>query len=333
MRFETMRRRAGVVIALGLVACAGQTPSEPAAVATSITLSSSNVGFASLGESVSILATVRDQSGLVMTGQPVSWSSSDQSVASVAGGTVTAHLNGTATVTATSGTASASAFVTVQQVPATVAVEPGDVSFISLGDTARLSASVLDAQGNSVPNAAWSWTSGDPAIASVSDEGVVTALLPGSVVIVAESGDAFGLAEIDVTPLPVLTLEGPDSVSIGETLDIAIRLRATGFSESVGVTAVEFSFDPAALQFSSIADSGTFSTTAHDNGTGVLRWLRSEPTGFPDEYLVLTVSFDVVGGSGTVLEFAAEILGAFAASTFEDLTPAVVLRDGGVHVR
>jgi uncharacterized protein YjdB len=61
-----------------------------------------------------LTATVRDASGSVVS-SPVSWTSSNSAVAQVASdGTVTGLLPGTAVITATSGTASGSATITVK---------------------------------------------------------------------------------------------------------------------------------------------------------------------------------------------------------------------------
>ena len=74
----------------------------------------------SLGQEVQLTAEVRDQIGRVMTDIAVSWSSGDTTVAMVdSAGLVTAVGNGMATVTATAGTASGIAAVTVGQVTST----------------------------------------------------------------------------------------------------------------------------------------------------------------------------------------------------------------------
>ncbi len=100
-------RRLIPVLLLGIVSCGGDTqgggttPTQPVGpVATSITLSSSSVTLSSLGETASLTATVKDQTGAVMSGQTVTWTSSDDAVATVSYGTVTSVADGSATVTA-----------------------------------------------------------------------------------------------------------------------------------------------------------------------------------------------------------------------------------------
>ena len=109
-----MRCGARALALLTLVSCGGdKTPTQPVTpVATSIELSSPSVTLESLGATSALTATVKDQTGAAMTGQTISWSSSDVTIAAVSNGTasngtVTAIANGSATVTATSGSARA----------------------------------------------------------------------------------------------------------------------------------------------------------------------------------------------------------------------------------
>ena len=70
---------------------------------TKLTLNQDSVAFAALDDSVTLVATVTDQDGDVLSGANVVWSTSDTSVATVSsGGLVTAVGNGTAQVVALS---------------------------------------------------------------------------------------------------------------------------------------------------------------------------------------------------------------------------------------
>ena len=81
-----------------------------------MTVSPATAQLTALGATVLLSAEVRDQNGGVMTGATVNWSSNAPAVAAVdAAGLVTAAGNGTATITATAGSASGSAVVTVEQ--------------------------------------------------------------------------------------------------------------------------------------------------------------------------------------------------------------------------
>ena len=110
-----------LVFSLFLWSCGGDsTPTAPTPtptptpVATSITLSEASLSFTSLGATSQLSATVKDQNGATMSGATVTWSSSDDAVATVSStGLVTSILNGTATIIGMSGSLGATASVTV----------------------------------------------------------------------------------------------------------------------------------------------------------------------------------------------------------------------------
>jgi len=131
------------VIALLVLSCGDgavePTPPPPAPVATTVTVNPASATLTAIEETTRFTADVRDQSGQVMAGAAVAWASSDASVAAVdAAGQVTAAANGSATITATSGSVSGRAAVTVEQVVRAVAVSPFADTLVALGDTVRL---------------------------------------------------------------------------------------------------------------------------------------------------------------------------------------------------
>jgi len=116
------------------------------------------------------------------------WASSDASVATVAGGVITALKPGTATITATSASnndRSASCVVTVVAEPVAVTGVTLDQFMLSLkaGEQWKLTPTVLPANAS---NTAVTWTSSDPTVASVVG-GVVTALKQGEATITIAS--------------------------------------------------------------------------------------------------------------------------------------------------
>ncbi len=100
-----------------------QPPDPP--VPTSIAVAPTSATLTYLGQTTPFSATVRDQRGAAVSAA-VTWSSSDQAVATVdERGTVTAVNNGSATVQATSGALTATATVTVQQRAAGLTIVSG----------------------------------------------------------------------------------------------------------------------------------------------------------------------------------------------------------------
>ena len=193
----------------GTLSCGGEettapaVPPPPAPVATSLRVSPATAELDAVGATVGLSAEVSDQNGRPMPGAAVTWSSGDASVAAVdASGLVTAIGNGQAAVTATSGSASGSAAVTVAQAAGAVAVEPGTIE-LTVGDTARLAAAATDANGHAVVGASFAWTSDDATVATVDDAGLVTGVSVGEVAVTATSGSASGSAAVRVSPPPM----------------------------------------------------------------------------------------------------------------------------------
>jgi len=154
-----------------------------------------------------LAATVTDANGQVVTNRPVTWSTSDASIATVSqSGVVTAVASGSATITATSGSSSGTATVTVSPVPvASVTVAPTSLS-LTQGQTGSLAATVADANGAPL-NRPVNWTSDHPSIATVSSAGVVTAVAPGSAVITADAGGKSGTASVTVAAVPIASVQ------------------------------------------------------------------------------------------------------------------------------
>lgn len=119
-RGRTIIRLCTVLVAMALAGGCGDgdsptTPPTPEpARPTTVDVSPSEAELTALGATAQLTAEVRDQNTSVMSGATVSWVSSAAAVATVdASGLVTAVGNGSATITATSGSASGSAVVRV----------------------------------------------------------------------------------------------------------------------------------------------------------------------------------------------------------------------------
>ena len=185
----------------------GDSPSAPPtpepARPTTVTVSPATHELTALGTTVQLSAEVRDQNARVMAGATVTWTSSASSMGTVdASGLVTAAGNGTATITASAGSASGSAVVTVMQSVASVEVSPSVDELTALGQTVQLTAEAFDENGHAVAGAEFSWESSDVEVATVDAGGLVTAVAVGTATITASVGGAQGTAEITVGPNP-----------------------------------------------------------------------------------------------------------------------------------
>jgi uncharacterized protein YjdB len=72
--------------------------------------------------------------------------------------------------------------------------------------TVPLSATVRDVNNGVIQSAAVTWSSDKPLVASVSQSGVVTGLIPGTATVSATSGGKAGTAAITVQLAPVATV-------------------------------------------------------------------------------------------------------------------------------
>jgi uncharacterized protein YjdB len=207
------------------------TAPAPAPVATvGVTL-----GTAALttGQTTQATATPRDAQGNALTGRTVSWSSSNGNVATVsASGVVTAVGAGSATISATSEgkTGSAGVTVTAPIAPvATVAVALGTSSVVAGGGT-QATATLRDAQGNTLTGRSVTWSSSNPSVATVSGTGAVSAVAPGTASITATSEGKTGAATLTVTTRPVARIDlNPMTVN----LDLSSK-------RSMSVTAIAY---------------------------------------------------------------------------------------------
>lgn len=115
----------------------------------------------------------------------MTWSNSAAAVATVdANGLVTAAGNRTATITATAGSTSGSAQVTVAQELGAVTVTPAADTLV-VGDTLRLSAEAADANGHAVAGSKFAWASQDTLVAVVDSAGLVMGIAAGDVEVTA----------------------------------------------------------------------------------------------------------------------------------------------------
>ena len=245
-RRRTIIRLSAVLASLALGwACGGDSATAPPtpepARPTTVTVSPATHGLTALGATVQLSAEVRDQNARVMAGATVIWTSSAISVATVdASGLVTAAGNGTATITASAGSASGSAVVTVTQSVESVVVSPSEET-IALGNTLQLTAEAFDESGHAVAEVEFSWESSDAAVATVDASGLVTGVAVGVATITASAGEVAGSAVVTVMQ-PVASVEvSPSAETIG--LGSTLQLIAEAFDENGNAVAgAEFSW-------------------------------------------------------------------------------------------
>ncbi len=148
LRPLAMARRL-LTLAIAVSGCGGTDPSVPA----SITVTPTDLSFSAIGQTQQLTSAVTDQRGDPFTLATVTWSSTNDAVATVSNtGLVTAQGAGVAQVTAAAGETTALADVTVMQTIATFEKSSGDAQTGSPGAplAAPLVVEVNDALGNPI---------------------------------------------------------------------------------------------------------------------------------------------------------------------------------------
>ena len=203
-RFHAVLRSfVAVLLAGSMMACASTAPAEVQVLSVSVSLGSPTL---TVGQTGTAVAVVHDQHGNVVEGQPISWSSSNQSIASVGtGAQITALAAGSTQITATIPTASGSATLTVSPVPvvpvASVGVTLSSTS-LTAGQSTQATATTRDANGAVLTGRAVAWSSDNTAVATVSSTGLVSSLAAGTAHISAASEGKSGSATLTVTAVP-----------------------------------------------------------------------------------------------------------------------------------
>lgn len=166
-----------------------------------------------------ISASVVGPNGVAITNRVITWSSSNPGVAVVsASGVVTAVSVGTTTITIRAGTKQTTVRVRVVGEPVTsVRILPQQsVHVIRLGQTKQLTAECLNASQQVLTGRTITWNSGNPVVATVSTNGLVSGLSIGQAQITATCDNTTSAqVTAQVTPVPVSSVTiTPSSLTV-----------------------------------------------------------------------------------------------------------------------
>jgi uncharacterized protein YjdB len=166
-----------------------------------------------------ISAQVIGPNGVAITNRVITWSSANPGVAVVnASGVVTAVSVGITTITIRAGTKQTTVRVRVVGEPVTsVRILPQQsVHVIRLGQSKQLTAECLNASQQVLTGRTITWNSGNPVVATVSSNGLVSALALGQANITATCDNSTsGSVTAQVTPVPVSSVTiTPSSLTV-----------------------------------------------------------------------------------------------------------------------
>ena len=200
-------------------------PGPSAPTVASITLTPASASIA-VGQTQSVKAEATDQHGAVMTGVSFTWASSNGSVATVSDGVATGAGAGTASITASSGGLTsnpASLTVVVAAAVGSVVIDKPSVLLPGIGQSAQLSAQLLDSQG--APSfGSVTWTSSAPDKLSVDAAGRLVALAIGSAQVFAQASGVRSAPTLVIVAQPqagALLVTDAQVVAVGPALRLA----------------------------------------------------------------------------------------------------------------
>ena len=203
----------------------------PVAVVTALAISPT-APVVERGLTIALSVDVRDQFGVAMPGQAVTWASSNVAVASVDvnTGVATGNTIGTTNISATVLGRSASVTITVAPPPVvSVAIAPLAGPFAA-GQITQLVVALRDRNGAILGTRQVAWSSSDAMVAAVDTAGKMSAVSVGTAVITAVSEGVSGTVTIVVTDgagvvSPAIASISPSTLVPGTTATLA----GTGF--------------------------------------------------------------------------------------------------------
>jgi uncharacterized protein YjdB len=223
-----------VLLGVTLGAC---QPSEQIAVATPTAVSIASASTTvSVGGTVTLTANA-SSNGVALQGVTPAWTTSDATIANVSSsGVVTGVSRGSATISATVGTARGSTNMTVIGLKS-ITLAPTAVT-LTPGQSVSLTATVDADAGVQAPV---SWSTSNAAIATVSNAGAVTAVGAGSAVITATALGRSVTANVTVVIPTVATVNlSPSTASliVGQTQQFTTTPRDSAGNILTGRTTV-----------------------------------------------------------------------------------------------
>ena len=265
----TIRARAGVRSGTATL-----TVEEPPPVVDRIEISPSNATIDE-GDTQRFTATARTSGGEVINGVDFTWTSSNESVATISSsGVATGVRAGTSptqvTITANADGKSDTATLTVRPVISRVAVSPPSAT-INEGSTHDFDATAYTSYDVAISNVSFTWESSNTSIATINSSsglarGERAGATPSQVTITARAGDKSDTATLTVRPVISRVLVSPPSATINE-----------GSTHDFNATAYT-SYNVAIQNVSFVWESSNTSVATINSSTGLSRGERAGAT-------------------------------------------------------
>jgi uncharacterized protein YjdB len=160
---------------------------------------------------------------------------------------------------------------TTEPPPPTVSsieVTPATATLVSLGETAQLSATARDGNGNAVAGISFTWSSSDEACAAVSSAGLVTSAANGTATITAAAANVSGTASVTVAQLVAIVAVTPSTTTL-TSIDETAQLVGSAYDANGHViAAATFTWESSDENVATVSVAGL--VTAVENGTATV---------------------------------------------------------------
>ena len=222
----------------------------------------------------------------------------------------------------------------ITQLPLAKVTFARQLEVLNAGATSTVPVTALDPNGATVNNATFSFTSRTPEVASVSSTGVISGIAKGQAVIVV-SGQQPGGSAVFQDSLLAVVAQPNAPVLIGSINQFELATNATvtvsvfadmrGSTNKLGSTTIDVAWNPAQLQFQSIANgaSGVVPTVNTSlASTGSLTLAMADVAGFSGKIELLRIIFktSATATAGTLALSAREM----TAVDYTDLLSSIV---------
>lgn len=257
------------------------SPSLPVTVTEvppkSVTLAPDTVALQTSGTRV-LTPTVIDSLNRTvtnLTNRLVVWSSSAPAVASVSStGTVTALTAGTTRVSLTvDGLKSNDVIVNVTDQVVAVQITPSIFPPMRVGGTLQLTAQALNNQNQPIPGKTITWTSLNPAVATVSSTGLVTGVSVGNATITASVDQRSASVNVNVTPVPIGTVTlvpSNDTLAGGDQKQYNPVVTDSAGRPVTNLANRQVTWNSTNIPVASVSSLGIVQATTSQNGSAVI---------------------------------------------------------------
>lgn len=158
---------------------------------------------------------------------------------------------------------------------ASVTVDPATATLFALGDTVRLSAAALDADGSPITDASFSWSSSVVDVATVDSGGLVTAVSNGVSMITAEVDGVSATVQVTVSQAIASVMVSPSEEIFSSLGDTARVVASAQDGNGVPIEGVSFAWSSSVPDVASVDPDGLVTavgdgeTTIHATGDGI----------------------------------------------------------------